>query len=413
MYTGRRYSMAADRFSRRQLATGSAAILASLVVPRPSVGQDNNDSATSDNQSILQMLLALAPDVAGSGQSVAPETRFSNLVPHLDLYGLTPISPDSNTIDPRLPAVFEFGGIPYDGASMMTNPERWQDRFGFHPLQIEAMLDQGPSDDNFLLLRGAFDRTKALTAWEATGYASMDSSRDIWRLLLDDDAKSDLAFEDFFLGFLGGSYDYVGFLNDSTIVLTSDISHIEQAQQTISQSSRVTTGHPAITSLALSMPNELSQAFILPGQSLQERGSWTNPNFSPEQREEMRQHLDSIADEYGPMPRIDAAILGRTPGGPYREDSPAVLDSDQSATYVASITPSDPAQSQECLDIATERLDVLYSVGLRERYRDLLTLESAQVVDGGIALMTFTQNGDVSHDLFDFYYAQDLQFLYW
>lgn len=405
-----------DRFSRRLFATGSVAAAAWLAVPGVVAGQDPVPTAsTSDvtGESVLQSLLAMTPNLPGKDSNVPRETRFSNLLSHYSHFGLAPLKTNHDPIDPRIPAMFQFGGVPQDSSLIAFEPEHWLELLGFHPFTIHAMLDQGPLDDYFLLLRGAFEKENVFAAWERTGYALTQESSSIWHLNLDDDTRFDLAFDNGLFGFLGGSYDYAAYLDETTVVLASYRDYIEQAQQISSLSSQVTTGDLATTSLVMSMPSDLSRAFVLPGQSLRERDSWTNPNLSPTQREETRQILQSIADEYGPMPKIEAVILGRTPGGPYRKDSSTVLDSDERGTYIASIAPSDPAHGQTCLDIATERFNGLYSVGLRERYRNLLTLESAQVVDGGVASITFTQNGDVSHDLFDFYYAQDLQFLYW
>ncbi|MDQ3539134.1 MAG: hypothetical protein M3440_00460 [Chloroflexota bacterium] len=408
--------MAANRLSRRLFATGAAVAATALAVPGVVAAQtpvSTRSTSGVTGESVLQSLLAMTPNLLGKESNVPRETRFSNLLSHYSHFGLAPLNSNRDPIDPRIPAMFQFGGVPQDSSFIALEPEHWLELLGFHPFTIHAMLDQRPIDDYFLLLQGAFEKEAVFGAWERTGYALTQDSSNIWHLNLDNDTRFDLAFDNGLFGFLGSSYDYAAYIDETTVVLASHHDYIEQAQQASSLSSQVTTGDPAITSLTMSMPNDLSRAFMLPGQSLKERGSWTNPNLSPTQREEMRRHLKSISDEYGRTPSIKAAILGRTPGGPYRGDSLAILDSSQRATYVAAIALSDRRQSHTYLEIATQRFDVLYSVGLRQRYWDLMTLESAQVIDGGIVLMTFTQKGNDSHDLFDFYYAQDLQFLYW
>jgi hypothetical protein len=399
--------MLAHSLSRRLFATGSAAV--TLYAPAALSGQVPKDSRARKEDSTLQSLLGLTPDLDRDTDRV---TRFVNLVPHLDLFGLAPLASGAGPIDPRLPIVFGLGTLPMDVDGIKINPERWEELFGFHPFTLHALLDEGPSDDYLLLMRGTFDQGTVFAALERTGYVPSDESSDIWRLGLDFEAVADLAFDTGFLGFVGASYTHVTFLGDDTMALASDVARLEGAREALTAPSASLLGNDAIASLAQAMPPDLFQAMIVQGSAFEAEVPGAPPGVSDEQREEALAAVDAIEDEHGPMPSFDAAILGRTPGGPYRESAASELDTDQRSTLLASIALDDPGQADACVAIVSERFDVLYSMSLVEPYRNLLTLESAGILDNDIAGFTFTQEDSMDGDLFDLFNAKDLQFLH-
>jgi len=297
--------------SRRAFAAGSASVAVSLIMPTMVAGKVPRPTAPpseATGETTLRSLLAITLDFKGKDSAVPRETRFSNLLTHYNHFGLAPLKSSNEPTDPRIPTIFQIGGVPQDSSFISTEPEHWLELFGFHPFTIQAMLDQGPLDDYFLLVQGVFDQEAVFAAWERTGYAPSEGSSNIWQLNLDDGSRFDLAFGIGFFGFLGGSYDYASFLDEKTVVLASDPYYIEQAQDALNGLIESLLDSPTVGSLTQSMPSDSCRAFILKDRAFNEEVTSTNPNLSPAQREEVRSELEAIEAQHGPMPGIVAGI---------------------------------------------------------------------------------------------------------
>lgn len=397
--------------SRRRFAAGSVAVAVAIGAAGTVASQVPKPTAEPVDQSVLQSLLALTPDAMGANPDALRETRFANLVPHLDHFGLEPLASGSDEVDLRLPAIFSLAAAPSDWPSMTADPQRWEDLFGFHPFGVRATLEQGPADDYFLLFRGEFDRDVVVEAMETTGYGQSGDAGDIWSLDLDDDARYDLAFDSGFIGLLF-SYNHVAFLDDGVLAFSSELAYIEQAQLATRDTSVSMVGNPAVNALSRSMRDDVTRALVAPGSAFSDEVIVASPAMTPEQHAEVEQALEQIEDRLGPMPAIEHAILGRTAGGPYRESVAAELDTDLRATFLASIALSDPDAAATFLEIATRRFEVMHSLSQVAPYRELLNLESADVEDG-LVVLTFAQPDEAMVSLFDLYYARDIHFLFY
>lgn len=403
--------MTAVPYSRRRFAASTVAIAVSLGAAETFARQVPKPDPEAPGESMLQLLLGLAPEVEGANPDAIRETRFANLVPHLDHFGIGPLASSRDEIDPRLPAIFSLGATPSDGPSMTADPMRWEELFGFHPFSIHAMLEQGPADDYFLALRGEFDRDAVFGALEATGYSPTGDASEVWSLDLDDVARYNLAFDSGFLGLLF-SYNHVVFLDDGVLAFASELATIERAQRAARDTSASMLGNAAVDSLSRSMPGDLTRAIVVPGRVLNDEVIVASPAMTPEQGEAAERALEQIEDRHGPMPAVEQAILGQTAGGPYRESVAADLDTDLRASFTVSVAVNDPDVGETYLAIATSRFEVLHSMSQSAPYRELLILETAEVEEG-VVVLTFAQPDDAPVNLFDLYYARDLHFLFY
>lgn len=121
--------------------------------------------------------------------------------------------------------------------------------------------------------------------------------------------------------------------------------------------------------------------------------------------------LASIEDELGRMPRVQSALLGITPGTPWRDPLDPVTLPDIASTSTASVRLESQEDAERYLAIAQARFETLVSWYTGTPFPELFSFEGSN--SGSRVSIDLTHLRSTRYDILQMAYFDDLAFLTW
>jgi hypothetical protein len=294
----------------------------------------------------------------------------------------------------------------------------WREGLGFDLRDVDQMAEIGASDTSILLLTGRFDAASLTAAWEAGGYAPVETGGVTWHTLGEDNVlfDPDIPLSDWHLGALS----HLALLDDATIVGTAKRADMERVLALRSGEGRSFADGPGAALAAT--PDDLVVGWVVDGAALVAVGDplaamANNPNVPADVQERLATQAAEMAEETPRMPPIALALVGATAG---------TLDADSAGSFpdaprghaIAVVVPVDAADAEMVAETATRRLTTQSAPAgddpVGRPYTDLFTDMVVDTSPAGAVVVVLAPAGDVASSvLIRLLQSRQLSFLAW
>ena len=249
--------------------------------------------------------------------------------------------------------------VPLMHPSSMADPMDpvWREELGSDLRDVAQMVEVGPSDKTILLLNGQFDAPSLTAAWEAGGYAPVESAGTTWYTLGEDNVLFDpnVPLSHYHLGMLS----HLALLDDGMIVGTAQRVDMERVLALYEREER-SFAEGSGAKVVAAVPDDLAVGWIVDGAALITVGDplmalVRNSNLPADVQERLATQAAEMAEQTPRMPPIALALVGVTAGA---------LDADSSADFpeaprghaVIVVVPEEDADAETVAETVTRRL---------------------------------------------------------
>ncbi len=320
-------------------------------------------------------MLALAPDVPGSGAPQFQIAQYANPALQLATVGVTPPASIDDEEAVSLWARANWWMALPDPLRTRALLEDWPTVFGFSAFQVDQSIVIGEPPATVTIYRGRFDADELRAAWTATGYAEVDIDG-AESYSLSEDGSMDLSSP---VGQLAlAQMNNAAILPDGTLLFSPTLEQLRAMVAAALGEAATLAERPEVASLMAALDPTVISGYVVPGNALRATpADLLGQRGTPEQIAAIEEQLAEVDGDLEPMPHPRLAAITITAGGPLPQLSDESLSTPMPDVPLAhdliALVMDDRAAAEAAIPIVEARLKNGMSFATNQPYSDFFS----------------------------------------